>query len=100
MLLLARIAHFRPGATIKSSKLADFGINADITLKFCSRRADIIGTNAPLFNVEDSMHNNGDVKNWKQEQINYFKEYLKAFSENTREYHLIKKGIEDLERSS
>jgi hypothetical protein len=45
------------------------------------------------------LHSSGETKNWKMDQIHYFREYLKAFQIDTREYNLIKQGIEELERS-
>jgi hypothetical protein len=36
---------------------------------------------------------------WKEEQLEYFKKYLNTFNINSKEYHLIVKGIRDLEKS-
>jgi len=43
------------------------------------------------------LHSEHDMKKWKKEQINYFKKYLGAFREGTKEFSLLKKGIEELE---
>jgi hypothetical protein len=37
------------------------------------------------------------MKNWKNEQLNYFKSYMKCFKKNTREYKLLKESIDQLE---
>jgi len=42
---------------------------------------------------------NSTIKNWKNEQLSYFKEYIKAFEPGTREYTQIEKGIADLEKT-
>ncbi len=41
----------------------------------------------------------GDLRNWKQEQLNYFKGYLGSFKKDSREYKLLVEGIRELERS-
>ncbi len=38
-----------------------------------------------------------DLKEWKNEQINYFKNYLKVFEKNSKEYQIVQKGIKELE---
>jgi len=40
-----------------------------------------------------------DMNKWKREQLEYFKKYLSAFNTDSREYNLIMKGIQDLEKS-
>ncbi len=40
-----------------------------------------------------------DMHNWKREQIQYFKKYLNSFSADSREYKMLKNGIEELERT-
>lgn len=44
-------------------------------------------------------YNNEDMKQWKMEQLEYFKRYIKSFRNNTKEYSLIKEGIKELEKS-
>jgi hypothetical protein len=39
-----------------------------------------------------------DARNWKMEQLNYFKGYLGNFKENSREYELLLAGIRELEK--
>ncbi|MCP4135408.1 MAG: hypothetical protein GY754_30845 [bacterium] len=36
---------------------------------------------------------------WKNEQIDYFKRYLATFDSSSREYKLIKQGLDELEQS-
>lgn len=43
------------------------------------------------------LHTETNMHSWKKEQIQYFKKYLNSFEENSREYKLLKKGIEELE---
>jgi hypothetical protein len=45
------------------------------------------------------IHNKKELNRWKIDQLNYFKKYLVTFQVDTREYDLIKTGIEQLERS-
>ncbi len=45
------------------------------------------------------MINSHDANKWKREQLEYFKQYLDAFHIDSREYKIILKGIEDLEKS-
>lgn len=45
------------------------------------------------------LHRDDYNRNWKDEQITYFRKYLKAFDKNSKEYKLIREGIEELERS-
>ncbi len=40
-----------------------------------------------------------DMQNWKKEQISYFKKYMKNFKKGTREFTILKNGIEELEKS-
>lgn len=42
--------------------------------------------------------NSGSEK-WKEEQLSYFKEYIKSFKPGSREYNQIARGICDLEKS-
>ena len=42
---------------------------------------------------------NQEMNKWKQEQLDYFKKYLNTFSIDSKEYNLIVKGIQDLEKS-
>ncbi len=46
------------------------------------------------------IHNKSEMRNWKDEQLKYFKSYMKCFGKNTREYKLLKESITRLERSS
>jgi hypothetical protein len=41
----------------------------------------------------------GDLRNWKQEQLKYFKGYLGNFKKDSREYKLLVEGIRELENS-
>jgi hypothetical protein len=43
--------------------------------------------------------NNQEANKWKLEQLEYFKKYLGTFDTDSREYGLIVKGIQDLEKS-
>ncbi|HOT44727.1 MAG TPA: hypothetical protein PLM53_07090 [Spirochaetota bacterium] len=43
--------------------------------------------------------NNHDANKWKREQLEYFRRYLDTFHIDSREYRIILKGIEDLEKS-
>ena len=45
------------------------------------------------------IHSNTELKSWKNEQIAYFREYLKTFDKGSREYEIIKSGIERLEKN-
>ncbi len=42
---------------------------------------------------------NHDTTKWKREQLDYYRKYLDSFRIDSREYNLILKGIQDLERS-
>ena len=42
---------------------------------------------------------NIDLPEWKQEQIGYFKKYIKAFKKESREYKMLQDGIRELESS-
>jgi hypothetical protein len=37
------------------------------------------------------------MKKWRNEQLEYFKSYMKSFKKNSREYKLLKKSINQLE---
>jgi hypothetical protein len=41
---------------------------------------------------------NSGPEKWKEEQLFYFKEYIKSFKPGSREYKQIAKGIFDLEK--
>ncbi|MCX7678717.1 MAG: hypothetical protein N2316_05810 [Spirochaetes bacterium] len=43
--------------------------------------------------------NNFDMRKWKEEQIAYFKKYMKNFPKGSKEYAILQKGIEELEKS-
>jgi hypothetical protein len=45
------------------------------------------------------MQKETDTVKWKLEQINYFKKYLNNFKEDSKEFSLLKQGIEKLESS-
>ena len=45
------------------------------------------------------IQSDGDLRNWKQEQLNYFKGYLANFKKDSREYKLLVEGIRELEKS-
>ncbi len=45
------------------------------------------------------INSDGDLRNWKEEQINYFKGYLNNFRKDTKEYKLLLAGIKELEKS-
>ncbi|MCU0844597.1 MAG: hypothetical protein MUC76_06690 [Spirochaetes bacterium] len=45
------------------------------------------------------IQSDGDLRNWKQEQLNYFKGYLDNFRKDSREYKLLLEGIRELENS-
>ena len=45
------------------------------------------------------IHGNSDMRDWKQEQLNYFKGYLNSFRKGTKEYHLLVSGIRELEKN-
>ncbi len=45
------------------------------------------------------IQSDGDLRDWKQEQLNYFKGYLDNFRKDTREYKLLLEGIRELENS-
>ena len=45
------------------------------------------------------LHTNIDMKQWKQEQILYFKRYLNSFKHNSKEYSILRNGIDELEKS-
>ena len=40
-----------------------------------------------------------DMIKWKQEQISYFKKYLKSFKKGSREYTILQNGVQELESS-
>lgn len=40
-----------------------------------------------------------DMIKWKQEQISYFKKYMKSFKKGTREHTILQNGVEELENS-
>jgi len=40
-----------------------------------------------------------EMNRWKREQLECFKKYLNTFHIDSREYHIIMKGIQDLEKS-
>lgn len=41
---------------------------------------------------------NAGIDKWKEEQLSYFREYLKSFKPGTKEYNQIERGIFDLEK--
>ncbi len=41
---------------------------------------------------------NAGIDKWKEEQLSYFKEYIKSFTPGTKEYKQIARGILDLEK--
>ncbi len=41
---------------------------------------------------------NSETNKWKLEQLEYFKEYLRTFNTDSKEYGLIVKGIQELEK--
>lgn len=45
------------------------------------------------------VHSEKDLRRWKNEQVNYFKNYLNNFEKDSKEYKRLEKGIEDLEKS-
>jgi hypothetical protein len=45
------------------------------------------------------INNEINMAKWKLEQINYFKKYLSYFEENTKEFILLKRRIEELENT-
>jgi hypothetical protein len=45
------------------------------------------------------IQSDSDLRNWKQEQLNYFKGYLTSFKKDSREYKLLAAGIKELEKS-
>lgn len=44
-------------------------------------------------------YNKEEVNQWKEEQILYFQKYITAFKANSKEYNLIKEGIDELQNS-
>ena len=44
-------------------------------------------------------HNSIGLRQWREEQLAYFKEYLATFEKETREYDLIRQGIHRLEKA-
>ena len=48
---------------------------------------------------DDATIAENDTSKWRTEQLNYFKQYLNSFSKNSKEYLLLSKGIEELEKS-
>jgi len=46
------------------------------------------------------IHSPQEMRNWKKEQIDYFKRYLINFKQGSKEYTLLKDGIEKLEKSN
>jgi hypothetical protein len=45
------------------------------------------------------LHREADMIKWKQEQISYFKKYMKSFKKGTKEYTILQNGVEELEGS-
>ena len=43
--------------------------------------------------------NGQDMNKWKREQLECFKKYLSSFHIDSKEYNIIMKGIQDLEKS-
>lgn len=43
--------------------------------------------------------NNLDMNRWKREQLEYFKRYLNSFHIDSKEYNIIMKGIQELEKT-
>lgn len=41
---------------------------------------------------------NSGMDKWKDEQISYFREYIKSFKPGTKKYNQIARGIFDLEK--
>ncbi len=40
-----------------------------------------------------------DMRNWKQEQLKYFRGYLDSFKKGSKEYKLLMAGIRELEKN-
>ncbi len=40
-----------------------------------------------------------EMRNWKVEQLNYFRGYLDNFRKGSREYNLLVAGIKELEKN-
>ncbi|MBN2160524.1 MAG: hypothetical protein JW807_14105 [Spirochaetes bacterium] len=40
-----------------------------------------------------------EMNRWKREQLEYFKRYLGSFHIDSKEYQIIMKGIQELEKS-
>lgn len=40
-----------------------------------------------------------NIDSWKNDQINYFKSYLKNFEKGSKEYNILMNGISELEKS-
>ncbi len=45
------------------------------------------------------IHSERELKNWKIEQLNYFRGYLDNFKKDSREYQLLISGIKELEKN-
>ena len=43
------------------------------------------------------LHNKGELNKWKNDQVQYFKEYLKNFDKDSKQYNLIMEGLRELE---
>ncbi len=43
------------------------------------------------------IHKKSEMKKWRDEQLGYFKSYMKGFKKNSREYKHIQKSIKQLE---
>lgn len=43
------------------------------------------------------IHNNFDMKQWKLEQIRYFKQYQSTFHKKSKEYRILSESIKKLE---
>jgi hypothetical protein len=43
------------------------------------------------------IHSDKDLRNWKQEQLKYFRGYLNNFRKDSKEYNLLLSGIQELE---
>ena len=40
-----------------------------------------------------------EMNQWKKDQLDYFRKYVKAFDANSKKYDLIMQGIKELEKS-
>jgi hypothetical protein len=45
------------------------------------------------------LRQNNNMNLWKNEQLEYFKKYLSMYTENSKEYNMILRGIKQLEKS-